>query len=113
VDLLADPAPRPVFSEATKPADRARPGEWENLQLQRAVVDEGHQLLISPWEGTPPALRPLDPAAPARPDPERQARLMGALLRWDAAAPGPRGGAEDPGAVEGLRALGYLEPAEP
>ena len=108
-DLLAA-APRPVFSEATKPADRARPGEWENLQLQRAVVDEGHQLLISPWEGRPPALRPIEPsAAAAGPQPELQARLMGALLRWDAAAPGPRGGAEDPGAVEGLKALGYLE----
>lgn len=110
--LWGDAPPTEVpasFAEATKPLAKEAKDRWNNLPFERAVIEDGHLLIVDPLSGEPPRLFGL--SHPQRPvdDVPRGRKLVEALKAWDSQAPAFREGTVDPAIIEGLRALGYVE----
>ncbi len=99
---------RPLFLEASQPAQLGRKTGWPNLDLQRGVVAEGHLYFFSPWRPVMPSLRRL--GGDEVDEPERGSRLRELVRQWDAAAPSVSADRPPSDAqAEALRALGYAD----
>ena len=106
----AEPAERPLFSEATKPVSSETPAAWNNLHKERAVVAKGALLTQTPWETqTAPSLFELAVGQPELEDEIIEESLLGYLHAWDQSAPDYRDAAMSEDTRAALEALGYLE----
>ncbi|MEC8425662.1 MAG: sulfatase-like hydrolase/transferase, partial [Myxococcota bacterium] len=102
----------PAFSEATRPMNLEQRHKWNNANLERSVVDGGHQLRVRLMEGGLATLHRVAPGSPRVSDVSR-IRAMGQLVkRWDSAAPAWVPPAYDAETRKALEALGYLDGAD-
>jgi len=97
---------RPVFSEATQPVAWTRSPGWPNLDLERSVVRDGVQWVVTPRVDGSGGLRRLG-GAPLE-DADLATALAAELGAWDRAAGAPRTSAV-PSQIEAIEALGFAE----
>jgi arylsulfatase A-like enzyme len=101
-----------IFLEATQPRKAERTDGWNNLAMERGVVDASQMFILHPvLDQAPSVVRwreaPID--IPGVPDEQFEVQARGLLDAWDAAAPPWRAETDDEAMAGALRALGYAE----
>ncbi len=103
----------PIYLEATQPHEVEATGAWNNLTMERGVVQGAWMLTRAPWLSQGPTVTRVSGVSSGSDvsnvsDVSPASELDARLSAWDAAAPPWRGVTMTDDTTEGLKALGYL-----